>query len=112
METGREIEILESLSDGKNPFTGELFPENSPYRHPDTVSALLKAIDALSKVQSREVRQGNLPEKAGKPWTDEEDNELTRNYEAGRSLKEISEQHKRTAGAIKSRLIKLGKITL
>ena len=112
METDRELEILKSLSDGINPLTGEMFPEDSPYRDPGTVSALRKAIDALSKVQSREVRQGKLPGNAGKPWTEEEDNELTRNYEAGRSCKEISEQHKRTAGAVKSRLLKLGKITL
>ena len=112
METDRAIEILRFLSDGVDPFTGEIFPENSPYQHPDTVWALFKAIDALRKIQSRHIRQGNLPENAGKAWTEEDDNQLINNYDSGKSYKEISEEHKRTEGAIKSRLLKLGKISL
>lgn len=112
METDRAIEILKLLSDGVDPFTGEIFPANSPSQHPDTVRALFKAIDALRKIQSRHVRQGNLPENAGKPWTEGEDNQLTNSYDGGKSFKEISEEHKRTEGAIKSRLLKLGKISL
>jgi hypothetical protein len=112
METNRAIEILKLLSDGIDPFTGEIFPESSPYQHPDTVRALFKAIDALRRIQSREVRQGNLPENAGKPWTEEEDNQLANSYDGSKTFKEISEEHKRTEGAIKSRLLKIGKISL
>jgi hypothetical protein len=112
MDTNRVIEILNLLSDGIDPFTGEIFPKDSPYQHPDTVRALFKAIDALRKIQSRQLRQGSLPENAGKPWTEEEDNQLINNYDTGKSFKEISEKHKRTESAIKSRLLKLGKISL
>jgi DNA-binding NarL/FixJ family response regulator len=112
MDTNRAIEILKLLSDGIDPFTGEIFPENSPYQHPDTVRALFKAIDALRKIQSREVRQKNLPENTGKSWSEEEDNQLIDKFDSGKSCKEISEEHKRTEGAIKSRLIKLGKLVL
>ena len=112
METDRAIEILRLLSEGMDPFTGEIFPDNSPYQHPDTVRALFKAIEALRKLQGRQVRQGNLPENAGKPWTEEEDNQLINRYDAGKSFKEMAEEHKRTDGAIKSRLLKLGKISL
>lgn len=105
----RNIKIL---SDGIDPFTGEIFPENSPYQHPDTVRALFKAIDALRRIQSGQVRRENLPENAGKPWTGEEDNQLINSYDGGKSLKGISEEYKRTEGAIKSRLLKLGKISL
>ncbi len=112
METHRAIEILKLLCDGIDPFTGEIFPENSPYQHPDTVRALFKAVDALKKIQSRQVRQETLPENVGKPWTKEEDNRLINSYDGGKSFKEISEEHKRTEGAIKSRLLKFGKISL
>jgi len=44
MDTDRAKEILELLSDGIDPFTGEIFPKDSPYQHPDTVRALFKAI--------------------------------------------------------------------
>src|SRR5512145_2404330 len=112
MDTDRMIEILKLLSDGIDPFTGEIFPDNSPYQHPDTVRALFKAIEALRKIQTRQVRQRDLPENAGNPWSEEEDNQLTSSYDGGKSIKELSEQHKRTEDALKSRLLKLGKISL
>jgi len=112
MDTDRAIQILRLLSDGIDPFTGEVFPKDSPYQHPDSVRALFKAIEALSRIQSRQMRQGALPENAGEPWAEEEDNQLIKSFDGGKSFKEISEEHKRTEGAIKSRLLKLGKITL
>jgi len=47
---------------------------------------------------------------AYQPWTKEEDQQLIREYESGISTKELSGLHKRTQGAIRSRLKKLGKI--
>ncbi len=47
---------------------------------------------------------------AYQPWTKEEDQQLIREYENGISTKELSDIHKRTQGAIRSRLKKLGKI--
>ena len=40
-------------------------------------------------------------------WTKEEDQQLIREHEAGKTVKEMSEIHKRTHGAIRSRLKKL-----
>ena len=42
------------------------------------------------------------------PWTSEEDLQLGKELEKGLSVKEISGIHKRTKGAITSRLKKLG----
>jgi hypothetical protein len=92
MDTDRAIEILKLLTDGIDPFTGEIFPKDSPYQHPDTVRALFKAIDALGKLQSRQVRQGELPENAGKPWSEEEDKQLVERFDGGESFKELSEK--------------------
>ncbi len=45
------------------------------------------------------------------PWTDDEDKKLTVGFESGQySIKELSEKHGRTAGAIRARLKKLGLI--
>jgi hypothetical protein len=111
MEANRSLEILKSLSEGIDPFTGEIFPEDSPYRHPETRAALSSAIDALVRLQSRLARQEKLPGNAGKAWTEAEDDQLATGFDAGKSFKELSEEHGRTEGAIKSRLLKLGKIT-
>lgn len=66
MDTNRAIEILELLSGGMDPFTGELFPENSPYQHADTLRALFKAIDSLRKIQNKETRQKKTARKCWK----------------------------------------------
>lgn len=112
MEISKALEIIKALSDGVDPFTGEIFPPDSPYQHPETVRALFKALDALERMQQREKRQKSLPENAGKPWSEEEDKLLMDQFDKGVSLKELSRNHERTEGAIKSRLIKLGRITL
>ena len=45
---------------------------------------------------------------AYQPWTKKEDEQLIREHKEGKTTKEMSEIHKRTPGAIRSRLKKLG----
>jgi len=111
MEISKAIEIIKALSEGIDPYTGEIFPHDSPYQHPDTVKALFKAINALELMEERNRRQKSLPENAGKSWSEEEDKKLINQFDRGMSFKELSKDHKRTEGAIKSRLVKLGKIS-
>ena len=44
---------------------------------------------------------------AYQPWTKKEDDQLVREQKEGKTTKEMSEIHKRTQGAIRSRLKKL-----
>jgi hypothetical protein len=112
MEINKALEIIKVLSEGVDPYTGEVFPPDSPYQHPDIVRALFKAVSALEYLREKNKRQKTLPEHAGKPWSAEEDNLLINRFDKGISIKELSKVHKRTEGAIKSRLVKLGKISL
>lgn len=48
-----------------------------------------------------------MPEKAGKPWTNEEEKRLRELYNSGLSKKEISSELCRTTGSISSRLANL-----
>jgi hypothetical protein len=82
----------------------------SPYQMPDTVRALMVAIAAIEKQQKSIVRLQNLPGSAGKLWNKEEDSRLLQAFDADISINEISKLHGRTEGAIKSRLLKHGKI--
>ncbi len=59
----------------------------------------------------RSKRQESLPENAGKAWSTEEDHLLIEKFDKGVPVKELARHHKRTEGAIKSRLVKLGKIS-
>ena len=48
------------------------------------------------------------PTRRGEPWLDDEDAELKQSYSAGLSVKQIAANHKRSEGAIRSRLKKYG----
>jgi len=110
MNNEEALRIVQALADGVDPFTGEVFPENSPYQTAQVVRALYASIQALEHQTDADARRANLPANAGKPWTVEEEQQVIKAFEAGQSLSEISNQHLRTYGAIRSRLIKLGEI--
>lgn len=111
MEIDAALRILRTLSDGIDPVTREIFPPESPYQRPDTIRALLKAVYSLEKMQGKTSRQGILTGNAGKPWTEEEEKLLMVGFDQGVPFSELSKKHGRTLGAIKSRLVKLGKIS-
>lgn len=110
MDTKRAIEIIKVLADGTDPYTGEILRNDSPYQNPETVRALFHALKGLKILDSRDKRAQALPANAGKAWSEEEDQQLINNFEAGVTIKDLSTQHQRTQGAIQSRLVKLGKI--
>jgi hypothetical protein len=119
MEAARSVEILKSLADGIDPGTGKPFAADGPYQHPDTVRALFSAIRALEqRAPQAPARQTSpadksgrpAPEKAGQPWSEEEDAQLGKAYDSGQSIEELAQAHKRSKWAIESRLARLGKI--
>jgi DNA-binding NarL/FixJ family response regulator len=107
MENSRAVEILQALHDGVDPFSGEVFPAGSAYQQADTVRALSLAVAAL---QSKKLKKP-LPEKAGAAWSAEEDQQLIRAFDSGKTVQDIAQWHGRTTGSIRSRLVRLGKIT-
>ncbi len=48
---------------------------------------------------------------AGKPWTDEENQTLIADFDGGSTIADLAGNHQHTQGAIRSRLIRLGKLT-
>ena len=70
----------------------------------------LEAITEVCKMESEQkalVKQQQIENK-GKPWSQEDDDSLSRMYQSGSSLKDIAAYFKRTRSAIKARLVKLG----
>ncbi|QDI90578.1 hypothetical protein EPH95_04785 [Salicibibacter halophilus] len=110
METKEARRIVSLLADGKDPRTRKMLPDNNTYQNPDTVRALFIAVKGLERLERYETRALQLPENAGKSWTDEEDETLAKAYENGTSIKQLASRHKRTEGSIQARLIKLDKI--
>ena len=110
MEIERAVEIIESLADGKDPYTGETLSASSVYQQADTVRALYLALDGLSKLKRTKARKENEPPNSGQPWTTEEEQEVLRQFDAKMDVEEIAVKHQRTKGAIWSRLEKLGRV--
>jgi len=72
MEKQTALHIIQALAQGIDPHSGEAFPTDSPYQHPDTVRALFQAVQALtepSAARPRPATPHGAPTNAGKPWT-------------------------------------------
>lgn len=112
MEISEALRTIESLADGVDPVTGEIFAHDSPYQSPQILRALFVAIRALEQRKVRQTREKSLPENASKPWEESEGERLYNSFDAGTTLMELARQHNRTEGAIESRLVRLGKLPL
>lgn len=115
MTPHRALPILRALADGIDSHTGEVFPVGSAYQHPDTVRALLAAVAALESAgaaAAKESQQPPLPPQAGKSWSAEEDAHLREAFAAGSTVPALAESHARSRGAIRSRLMRLGLMTV
>ncbi|GAX89223.1 hypothetical protein [Effusibacillus lacus] len=110
MEITKAMEIIEKLADGIDPYTGEVFASDSPYQKAETVRALTLAGKGLVALEQRNRRRERLPQNAGKPWSLEEDQAAVDQFRNGLTVKQIAAKHKRTEGAIYSRLVRLGEI--
>ena len=110
METSEAIRILQALAEGVDPHTGEVYPPDSPYQNPQVIRALFFALRALESKQGNKQPKRDLAENAGAPWAASEDESLCKRFDAGAGVNEIAREHGRTEGAIRARLVRLGKI--
>lgn len=111
MDTSAARTILQALAQGIDPHTGETFPADSPYQHPDTVRALfhvLQALDGPPAVTRRAAARA--PARAGKPWSADEDHRLAEAFDAGIRLPELASRLERSRASIEARLIRLGRL--
>ena len=105
MDIKRAKEILSALAEGIDPTTGEVLPDDSVCNKGDVVRAFYAVLETLDKKPKK-----NMPENAGKCWTDADDKKLCEMFDAGMSKKDICNTFKRTTTGIASRLVRLGKI--
>ena len=107
MDTSRALEIVRCLADGSDPLTSNALPMDGPYRHPEVVRALFKAVYALQVLRQREKRREAMPLNSGRAWSAAEDTALRLAAEGGTAIPQLAEKHGRSLAAIKARLLKL-----
>lgn len=98
------INYLEAILNSVDPVTGEVFGKEHVINSAKMQELLSLAYTTLyNKIE----RQKNKPEKAGKPWTAEESEQLKKEFAQKLSIEELAKIHKRSKGAISSQLKKL-----
>ncbi len=83
--------------------------ENGISKQPEVDSSILGSL-TFNEVKTE--ANNYLLDRAGTAWSLEEDLKLSDMYDRNIPIREIADKHKRSVGAIRSRLTKLGKISL
>jgi len=109
MDQNRLVKVLESLANGVDPRTGEVFASDSPYVDKEVVSALSEAL-ACCKKHYRPGRTNYIPHNAGKPWNIAEDAKLLSAFDRGMTIAEIARDFARTQAGIQARLERHGRL--
>lgn len=109
MDIQRAKELLAVLSDGVNPLTGEVLPEDDSCNQVEIVRALNTVLRHLDNQPQKSTKPS--PDNSGKPWTSEDEESLSRMIDQGCTQKEICSHFRRSPGAIAARLVRLGKIS-
>ncbi|MEO7392637.1 MAG: hypothetical protein ABIU58_10710 [Ramlibacter sp.] len=116
MELQAARQIIDTLSQGVHPVTGEIMPEDSPYNAPPVIRALFTVSQALGVKPAQDAQPPRPPRpsrpNAGKPWAQEDDERLAKSFEAGCGLGTLANDLGRTQFAVESRLVKLGKLPM
>lgn len=101
--------VIESLLNYVDPETGEVLEEDHLVHQDAVKEVLLTAQKAIVRKQQREK---NKKPSTGVKWTDEEDEQLRKEYNNKLTVSEIADIHGRSIGSINSRLIKLSMIEI
>ncbi|MBX5462370.1 MAG: hypothetical protein IRZ28_14925 [Steroidobacteraceae bacterium] len=108
MQAQRAQQILQSLVQGTDPFTGQELPPGTVLQQADVLRALLAGAAALEQLAARAARRAQLPRNIGRAWTEEEQSALLDAFHSGEPLTDIAQRHGRTLRGIEARLEKLG----
>lgn len=111
MNDQRALQILRSLVNGADPFTGTELPAGTVFQNADVIRALLAGSTALGERAARASRRAGLPRNIGRTWTPEEQQLLVEAFKNKENLEEVAARHGRTLRAIEARLELLGMIT-
>jgi hypothetical protein len=114
MDQDKALSILQALSAGTDPFTGEPLPAASTYQHPDVVRALYQAVRALEMAVAAQKRHAARPAagNSGKPWAKEEDDRLVAAFDKGNTIDDLAVAHARSRLAIEARLARFGRVPM
>ena len=111
MKDQRARQILHSLVNGADPFSGEDLAARTVLQNAEVIRAMLAGYSALEERTARASRRAQQPKNIGQTWTPEEQERLIQAFKSGENLEAVAARHGRTLRAIEARLEILGMIT-
>ena len=108
MDISRCVAVLSGLADAADPDSGKLCSREDLIAREETIDALRAAIVFLGSMSEKGYSRPRV--NRGRAWTSDEESRLVREYDAGRSISELSQQLQRSSSAVQARLMRLGKI--
>jgi hypothetical protein len=106
-------QVLRQLALGVDPRSGRPVGKSDLLQDPGVIRAFFLAVEALTDHDipaPPDVRERHL-QRAGLPWSEDEDERLRQEFTDGINLQIITEMHLRTQGAIAARLVHLKLVT-
>ncbi|WP_454439810.1 hypothetical protein [Thauera mechernichensis] len=107
MMRNEAAKTLKLLAQGFDPITGEALPSGGILSELTVVRALFLGAEALQQKVAACSETGEAS-RQGKPWSEAEDERLRIGYTEKMSPHQLAQDHRRSLGAIKSRLVRLG----
>jgi hypothetical protein len=104
------LQILRGLADGRDPSTGKPLAATDSCQQPQVVRALCLIVQHLQQLTPAATLADACLQNAGKAWTEAEEAQLVKDFEAGVKISELAVKHGRTEQAIHGRLYRLGKM--
>ena len=99
--------VLQSLVQGLHPESRTELPKEDIVNNIQVNRAMSTAVMALDQVAARLTRRAMLPDKVGKGWTEEEEQQLRDEFNRSEPLPLVATKHGRTLRAIEARLERL-----
>lgn len=109
MDQRRAKEIIHILSNGIDPFTGQVLPPDHVCNQPDAIRALHIAEQALQMDLARP-EDGFWHKEYGKIWGKKEMDMLITYFDKQYTIAQISKILGRSEAGIRAKLVRLGKI--
>ena len=92
------------LAAGIDPMTGKFLPEDSAVKRPAVVQALRDGAEALRLLQAEDSDNQRQRQRAGRPWTGQEERQLEQMYAEGASIEEMCRTLQRRRRSLEKRL--------
>ena len=110
MDKKRAAEILKALVQGMDPQSGQALDADEVVQRKEVSQALLLAEICCRESIERDLQRARRPTKTGAAWSEAEDSDLLRDFDAGTPLNVLAERFQRSRSAISSRLMRLGRL--